>query len=391
MWFFKSPEIIYGEDALSYLDELQGSRAFIVTDPVLHGLGFTERIAEHLRRAGMEVGYFAEVEPEPSLQTVRRGAELLTAFAPDWIVGLGGSSAMDAAKAMWVLYERPDVEPDAIAPFLYLGLGRRARLLAIPTTAGTGAEATGALVLTDLTDGRKVSVISRETVPTLAVVDPSLTRDLPRRITADTGLDVLVHAVEGYTCTFRNDFSDGLCLKAMQLVFAYLPRVYADPHDLEARERMANAATIAGLGFGNSLAGLAHAMGHAFGATFKIPHGRTVALFLPYVMEFTAALPAEVTRYPDLAHALRLPEAAADEATATAAVIAAIRDLERRVEQPLTVAEMGISRERYEAALEQMCVFAEGDGTITVNARVPERPELIRLFRCAYDGQTVDF
>ncbi|MDW8270423.1 MAG: iron-containing alcohol dehydrogenase, partial [Anaerolineae bacterium] len=233
--------------------------------------------------------------------------------------------------------------------------------------------------------------ISRETVPTLAVVDPSLTRELPRRITADTGLDVLVHAVEGYTCTFRNDFSDGLCLKAMQMVFQYLPRVYADPHDMEAREHMANAATIAGLGFGNSLAGLAHAMGHAFGATFKIPHGRTVALFLPYVMEFTAALPAEVTRYPDLAHALRLPEAAADEATATAAVIAAIRDLERRVEQPLTVAEMGIPRDRYEAALEQMCVFAEGDGTITVNARVPERPELIRLFRCAYDGQTVDF
>ncbi len=391
MWFFKSPEIIYGEDALSYLDELPGSRAFIVTDPVLHGLGFSERIAEHLRKAGMEVGYFAEVEPEPSLQTVRRGAEQLAAFAPDWIVGLGGGSAMDAAKAMWVLYERPDVEPDAIAPFLFLGLGRRARLLAIPTTAGTGAEATGAIVLTDLSDGRKVSVISRETVPTLAVVDPSLTRELPRRITADTGLDVLVHAVEGYTCTFRNDFSDGLCLKALQLVFQYLPRAYADPHDMEAREHMANAATIAGLGFGNSLAGLAHAMGHAFGATFKIPHGRTVALFLPYVMEFTAALPAAVTRYPDLAYALRLPEANADDATATAAVIAAIRELERQVEQPLTVAAMGIARERYEAALEQMCVFAEGDGTITVNARIPERPELMRLFQYAYEGKRVDF
>ena len=391
MWFFKSPEIVYGEDALSYLDELPGSRAFIVTDPVLHSLGFTERIAYHLRKAGMEVGYFAEVEPEPSLQTVRRGAEQLRAFAPDWIVGLGGGSAMDAAKAMWVLYERPDIEPDAIAPFLFLGLGRRARLLAIPTTAGTGAEATGALVLTDLSDGRKVSVISRETVPTLAVVDPSLTRELPQRITADTGLDVLVHAVEGYTCTFRNDFSDGLCLKALQLVFQYLPRAYADPHDMEAREHMANAATIAGLGFGNSLAGLAHAMGHAFGATFKIPHGRTVALFLPYVMEFTAALPAEVTRYPDLAHALRLPEANADAATATAAVIATIRDLERRLEQPLSVAAMGIARERYEAALDQMCVFAEGDGTITVNARIPERPELIRLFQYAYEGRRVDF
>lgn len=391
MWFFKAPEVVYGDEALSYLDELQGKRAFIVTDPVLHKLGFTDLISQHLRTAGLEVGVFAEVEPEPSLQTVQRGAELLCDFQPDWIVGLGGGSAMDAAKAMWVLYERPDVQPDCIAPFVYLGLGKLARMIAIPTTAGTGAEATGALVLTDLVDGRKVSVISRETVPTLAIVDPILSKKLPQRITADTGLDVLVHAIEGYTCTFHNDFSDGPCLKAMQLVFDYLPRVYTDPEDMEARERMANAAAIAGIGFGNSLAGLAHAMGHAFGATFKIPHGRTVALFLPYVMEFTASLPAEVTRYCDLAHALRLPEANADGSVAAAAVIAAVRDLERRVGQPLTVAEMGIDRAEYETKLEQMCEFAEGDGTITVNARVPERDELIQLYRCAFDGMNVDF
>ncbi len=391
MWFFKAPEVIYGEEALSYLDELQGERAFIVTDPVLHKLGFTDLISQHLRTAGLEVGVFTEVEPEPSLQTVQRGAELLCEFQPDWIVGLGGGSAMDAAKAMWVLYERPDVQPDCIAPFLYLGLGKLARMIAIPTTSGTGAEATGAVVLTDLTDGRKVSVISRETVPTLAIVDPSLSKKLPQRITADTGLDVLVHAIEGYTCSFHNDFSDGPCLKAMQLVFDYLPRAYDAPDDMEARERMANAATIAGIGFGNSLAGLAHAMGHAFGATFKIPHGRTVALFLPYVMEFTASLPPEVTRYCDLAHALRLPEANDEHSIAAPAVIAAVRELEQRVGQPLTVAEMGIDRAEYEAKIEQMCEFAEGDGTITINARVPERDELIQLYRYAFDGKSVDF
>lgn len=391
MWFFKAPEVVYGEEALNYLDELQGERAFIVTDPVLHKLGFTEIVSEHLRTAGMQIGVFTEVEPEPSLQTVQRGAEMLCEFQPDWIVGLGGGSAMDAAKAMWVLYERPDVQPDCIAPFLYLGLGKLARLIAVPTTAGTGAEATGALVLTDLTDGRKVSVISRETVPTLAIVDPSLSKKLPQRITADTGLDVLVHAIEGYTCTFHNDFSDGPCLKALQLVFDYLPRAYEDGEDIEARERMANAAAIAGIGFGNSLAGLAHAMGHAFGATFKIPHGRTVALFLPYVMEFTASLPTEITRYCDLAHALRLPEASEDDVLMAPAVVAAVRDLERRLGQPLTVTEFGIGRAEYEAKIEQMCEFAEGDGTITVNARVPERDELIRLFRYAYDGKSVDF
>jgi alcohol dehydrogenase class IV len=391
MWFFKAPEVVYGEEALSYLDELQGERAFIVTDPVLHKLGFTEVVSQHLRAAGLEVGVFTEVEPEPSLQTVQRGAEQLCDFQPDWIIGLGGGSAMDAAKAMWVLYERPDVQPDCIAPFLYLGLGKLARMIAIPTTAGTGAEATGALVLTDLSDGRKVSVISRETVPTLAIVDPSLSKKLPQRITVDTGLDVLVHAVEGYTCTFHNDFSDGPCLKAMQLVFQYLPRVYDDAGDMEARERMANAATIAGIGFGNSLAGLAHAMGHAFGATFKIPHGRTVALFLPFVMEFTATLGDEITRYCDLAHALRLPEANESYDVAAPAVIAAVRQLERRLGQPLSVAEMGIDRAEYEARIEQMCEFAEGDGTITVNARVPERDELIRLFRYVYNGESVDF
>ncbi len=390
MWYFDAPEIIYGEGALDELSTMKGSRAFIVTDPVLHNLGFTERIAEKLQDAGMEVASFTAVEPEPSLQTVQKGAEQMRAFEPDVIVGLGGGSSMDAAKAMWVLYERPDLQPDEISPMMELNIGHKARLIAIPTTAGTGSEATWATVLTDKTDGRKLALGSRETMPTTAIVDPELTKDLPPRITADTGLDALTHAVEGYLSTFHNDFTDGICLKAIQLVFEYLPRAYAEPHDMEAREHMANAATLGGLGFINSWASLAHAMGHAFGGNFHIPHGRSVSLFLPYTLEYIAKEP-ELTRFRDIAHALRLPEGDADETAAAKAVIAAIRDLHRRLGQPLTVAEMGIGQEDYDARLEALVEFAEGDGTFISAVRIPEREDLENLFRYAYDGREIDF
>jgi alcohol dehydrogenase class IV len=388
MWFFNSPEIVFGEDALSYLDELSGRRAFIVTDPVLHELGFTEKVAAHLRTAGLEVAHFAEVEPEPSLETVYRGAEALRAFEPDWVVGLGGGSAMDAAKAMWVLYERPDLTADAISPLEKLGVGKKARLIAVPTTSGTGSETTWAIVLTDIAEGRKLGLGSRETLATLAVVDPSLTAALPPRITADTGIDALVHAIEGYTSQWRNDFSDGLCLKAAQLVFEYLPRAVTDGSDREAREKLANAAAIAGLGFGNSMAALAHALGHALGAVFHLPHGRCVGLFLPYTIEFVAT--GGASRYADIAHLLRL---ACDdgEAASAAALAGAIRDLMRQIGQPVSIAEMGVSRADFDAALERLCDFSEMDTQIVISARIPEREELVKLYQYAYEGRSVEF
>ncbi|HHB90683.1 MAG TPA: iron-containing alcohol dehydrogenase [Anaerolineae bacterium] len=390
MWYFDAPTIIYGEGALAELEQIQGSRAFIVTDPVLHKLGFTENVAGYLRNAGMEVAAFTEVEPEPSLQTVQKGAEQMRGFEPDVIVGLGGGSCIDAAKAMWVLYERPDLQPDEISPMIELNIGQKAKLIAIPTTAGTGSEATWATVLTDKSDGRKLALGSRETMPTIAIVDPEMSKNMPPRLTADTGLDALTHAVEGYISSFHNDFTDGICLKAIQLIFSYLPRAYENPHDMEAREHMANAATLAGLGFINSWASLAHAMGHAFGGQFHVPHGRSVSLFLPYTLEYIAKAP-ELTRFRDIAHALRLPEGDAEEPEAARAVIAAIRDLHRRLGQPLTVAELGISRKDYEARLEDLVEFAEGDGTFISAVRIPEREDLENLFLYAYDGREIDF
>jgi alcohol dehydrogenase class IV len=214
-----------------------------------------------------------------------------------------------------------------------------------------------------------------------------LTAKLPPRITADTGIDVLAHAIEGYTSNLRNDFCDGLCLKAAKMVFDYLPRAVADGSDAESREKMANAAAIAGLGFGNSMAALAHALGHSLGAVFHQPHGRCVGLYLPYTIEFVAN--GGGSRYADIAHFLRLPFA--DDATAAASLTCAVRDLLGQLGQPTSVKEMGISAAAHEAAIERLCDFAEMDTQIVMSARVPGRDELEKLYRYAYEGKNIDF
>jgi len=390
MWFFNSPEIIFGPGALDYLEEIQGQRAFIVTDANIVALGFVDLVRERLEKAGLACQVWSEVEPDPSLQTVERGAAAARAFEPDWIIGLGGGSCMDAAKGIWVLYERPDLAPDAINPIERLGLRQKARMIAIPTTSGTGAEATWAIVLTDTAEQRKLGLGSRENLPDMAIVDPLFAANLPPRLTADTGLDALTHAIEGYTSSWANDFCDGPCLKAVELVFKYLPRAYANSNDAEAREKMHNAATLAGLGFGNSMVALAHSMGHALGGVFHTPHGRAVGLFLPYSIEFIARGPTSApTRYGEIARFLGLP--AETEAQGAASLVAAIRDLMRQVEQPLTLQELGLSREELEANLEKLVDNAELDVYTVTSLRVPTREEIARLYRYAYEGKAVDF
>jgi alcohol dehydrogenase class IV len=382
MWIFASPQIIYGEGSLSYLERLTGARACIVTDATLLKLGLVEKVKAALASTGMALDVISDVEPEPSLETVRRGAARLLELCPQWIIALGGGSVMDAAKAMWVLYERPDISPDAINPVETLGLRQKARLVAIPTTTGTGSEATWAIVLTDTAESRKLGLGSRENLPDLAILDPELVLALPARLTADTGLDALTHAVEGYTSAMHNDFCDGLCLQAARLVFEWLPRVVADGTDLEARIHTQNAAAMAGLGFGNGMAALAHGMGHALGGALHVPHGRAVSLFLPYTIEYCAAEPG--TRYAGLASFLGLH--ASYEAEAAAGLAGAIRSLERRLGQPLTLPECGITRQAYESALDTLVWNALGDSQTVMSTRLPDEADLRRLFQLAWDG-----
>lgn len=387
MWFFSSPQVVFGEGALSYLAQIHGKRAYIITDAQMEKFGYVDLVKEQLANANIETRVFAEVDPEPSLDTVRRGAELLRAFEPDWIVGFGGGSAMDAAKAMWVLYERPDLSPEGISPLEYLGLGKKARLITISTTSGTGAEVTWAVVLSDPAEKRKLGLGSREALATIAIVDPQFVMKLPPRLTADTGLDALTHAIEGYASNWHNDFSDGLCLKAVDLIFKYLPCAYADGSDAEAREKMHNAAAIAGLGFINSMCTLAHAMGHSFGGAFHIPHGRSVSLFLPYTMEFAAN--GGNYRYADMARFIGLDAPSAEEGTHR--FIQAVRDLETRLESNRSVVSLGISRGDYESAMELLLDHAENDSQIVPSPRQPDRGELEKLFWYAYDGKAIDF
>lgn len=393
MWFFKAPEFFFGEDAASQLEMLNGRHAFIVTDANIAELGFVAFVQERLEGAGMASTVFAEVEPDPSLQTVMRGAQAMTAAQPDWVIGLGGGSCMDAAKAMWILYERPDLEPAAISPMEDLGLRQKARLICIPTTAGTGSESSYGIVLTDLEAKRKLTVGSREAVPDIAIVDPYFTQQMPAQLTADTGIDVLTHALEAYSCSWANDFTDGLCLQAAQMVFQYLPRAVANgADDFEAREKMANAASIAGMVLGNSQVALAHAMGHSAGAVFKqIPHGRITAVFLPYTIEFVTN--GGVGRYLPLVRFLfgMTPNDVSDESTAGLALAAAVRSLLRQIGQPTSLQAAGVDREALAAHLPLLVEHVEIDTNTLMSRRIPEMEEVEQLFWYAYEGKPVDF
>ena len=386
MWYFVSPQIVFGPDSLEALDELNGSQALIVTDANLVQLGIVEQVQAHLQKAGLSVSLFDQVEPDPSVQTVQRGAQVALEHQPDWIVGLGGGSSMDAAKAIWVLYERPDLHPAEINPFMPLGLRQKARLITIPTTSGTGAEVTWAIVLTDTEEQRKMGVGSRENCADLAIVDPALTVNMPPQLTADTGLDALTHAVEGFTCSWHTDFTDGLCIQATRMIFQYLPRAVENGSDMEARERMHNAATCAGLGFGNAMASLAHAMGHTLGALFHLPHGRAVSIFLPYTIEFFSHEgEGEPARFAALADAVGVNSGWG------LTLAQYIRDLCQRIGNPISVAQAGIEQGNYLASLDKLIEDAFNDTQILTAVRTPTYDQLRQLFLYAYEGRPVDF
>jgi alcohol dehydrogenase class IV len=387
VWNFVSPRIVFGEGALDVLDELQGQRALIVTDTNMVRIGLVDKVKKHLAKAGIEAHVFDQVEPDPSVQTVLQGAQVAQGVQPDWIIGLGGGSPMDAAKTIWVLYERPDIEPAAIGPVGDLGLRKKARLITIPTTSGTGAEATWGIVLTDTVEKRKMGLGHPENIADIAIVDPEMAAGMPPRLAADTGLDALVHAVEGYTCSWHTDLTDGLCLQATRLVFQYLVRAVSDDQDTEARERMHNAATCAGLGFGNAMASMAHAMGHSLGSAFHVPHGRAVGLFLPYTIEFFA--PQAPERFAELSTIAGFPNDGGEPAAREFAQH--IRELCRQIGNPTSVSEAGIGRKDYEQQLDKLVDDALNDTQMVTALRAPSLEETRQLFLYAYEGRPVDF
>jgi alcohol dehydrogenase class IV len=388
MWIITFPRtIVAGEDALEYLKEVEGKRALIVTDKVICKLNYVKKVASYLEAAGFQVEVFDEVEPEPSMETIVKGAEFAKNYNPDWFIGLGGGSCMDAAKAIWVVYERPDLAVDAINPLEKLGLRKKARLICIPTTSGTGSDATWATIITDVKERRKLELTCREMVADITILDPELPKSMPPRLVADTGIDALAHAIEGYVSQWRNDFSDAFAIRAIKFIFEYLPTAYKNPDDTEAKEKMHNAATMAGIAFSNSQVGIAHAMGHAFGAIFHIPHGRAVSVFLPYSIEYSKR--EAMQRYADIAREIEI--LAENNEEAVEKLVKAVKSLSREVGEPLSIKEMGISREQFEKEFDELVVRAANSSCTFMNPRVPDVEDVKKLFNYAYEGRTIDF
>ncbi|MEM3832553.1 MAG: iron-containing alcohol dehydrogenase [Thermoprotei archaeon] len=380
MWWFVVPsKIAFGEDALDALNEMRGKRALIITDRVMVNLGYIKLVEGRLREYSFDVMYFDGVEPEPSTEVVYRALKMANEFKPDWFVAVGGGSAIDTAKAVWVLYERPDKKIEEINPLEPLGLRNRARFVCIPTTSGTGSESTWAIVITDKESLRKMELASREVLPDLVILDPKFTLSMTPRLTADTGMDALAHAIEAYVSAWRNDYSDALAEKAVELIFKYLPRAYKNGSDLEAREKMHHAADMAGMAFSNSQIGIAHALAHAFGAVFHVPHGRSVGLFLPYSIQYNWSHASD--RYRKLA----------DRAGVNKNLDQAVIELLKELEQPISVKQLSVSKDEYFTKLDLLVSRSMESTGITVNPRPVEEKNCRKMFEYAYDGRVIDF
>ncbi|GLV86302.1 aldehyde-alcohol dehydrogenase [Streptomyces lavendulae subsp. lavendulae] len=408
-WFKVPPKIYFERNSLRYLGEMEGiGRVSIVTDETMVALGFVRKVTDILRsRPGpVAIQVIDTVEANPELSTVRAGAALMRDFGPDTIIGLGGGSPMDAAKVMWLMYERPEVEfGDAKEKFFdvrkrayrFPALGEKARMIAVPTTSGTGSEVTPFAVISDPAAARKYPLADYALTPDVAIVDPVLPMGLPPTVTADSGFDALTHATEAYVSAYSNDYTDGLCLQAIKLVFGNLRRCVADgPNDPEARERMHNAGTVAGMAFANAFLGLVHAMAHTLGNTFGIAHGRTNAILLPHVIRYNGTVSHKATPWPkaevyraperfqEIARTLGLP--AATPAEGVESYAAAVEELRAGCGIPASFAEAGVDERAFMEALPEQAMNAYVDQCAPANPRMPMIDDMERLMREAYHG-----
>ena len=409
MQWFKVPEKIYFESgSISYLEKMPDiERAFIVTDPGMIKFGYVDKILYHIRKREKHVHceIFSDVESDPSFDTINKGLELINSFKPDVIIALGGGSAIDAAKGMWLFYEHPDADVEGLKlkfmdirkrTYKFPKLGQKAKMVAIPTTSGTGSEVTSFAVLTDKEKNKKYPLADYELTPDVAIIDPDLVMSLPKSITADTGMDVLTHAIESYVSNMASDYTDGLAEKAIELVFKYLVKAYEHGDDKEAREKMHNASTIAGMAFTNAFLGINHSLAHKIGAEFHLPHGRINAILLPYVIKYNSKMPTKFVSFPkyeyfiadrkyaEIAKKNGLKADTVEEGVNS--LIGAVRELNQSLNIPGSFKEAGIDEKEFMDKLDLLADRAFEDQCTTANPRVPLVHELKQILIDSYYG-----
>ncbi|MHA1378927.1 MAG: iron-containing alcohol dehydrogenase [Candidatus Helarchaeota archaeon] len=391
MWFFSSPrKIVFGPNSLKYLGQIEPKKVFVVTDKVCQELGFVDLIAKNLK-SKPEIQVFNEVMPDPTMEIVEKGAKVCIEYGPDLIIGLGGGSVMDAGKGIWFMYEHPGKNIRNISFTQKIEM-KKAEYICVPTTSGTGSDATWAVVYTDTqAGGAKTGFGSRDIVPIVSILDPILPKNMPPKLTMGTGLDVLTHAIEGYITSFKNEISDGHCLNAIRLIFENLETAVKNGNDIKARNKVHIAATVAGMGFGNSQAGIAHSIGHSAGACFHKPHGQCVGLALPYVMQYGANNdPGVKTLLAEIAQrSLDIWEKDVDKAYQ--GLITAIRELYQNIGAPMTLKDLGLSEKDFKDNLDKFVSLSNSDPCTVSNRPVPDEEDFRKIIQCIWDGKNIDF
>ncbi len=412
MLWFRVPEKIYFKFgcipvALKELKDMGKTKAFIVTDKVLYELGFVNRVTAVFESLGIDFKVFFDVEPDPTLLTARKGAAEMNSFKPDVIVALGGGSPMDAAKIMWVLYEHPEVRFEDLAMrfmdirkrvYKFPTMGQKAMMVSIPTSSGTGSEVTPFAVITDEKTGVKYPLADYELTPDMAIVDAELMLHMPKGLTAASGIDALTHSIEAYASVLASEYTNGLALESIRLIFKYLPQAYEDgPDNVKAREKMAHAATMAGMAFANAFLGVCHSMAHKLGSMHHIPHGIANGLLIDHVIRFNAVdnpkkqtafpqykYPNVKWRYATIADYLRLGGNTEDEKVEL--LISAIDELKEKVNIPKTIHEAGVTSDKFYSTLDEMCEQAFDDQCTGANPRYPLISEIKNMYINAFEG-----
>ena len=399
MWFFYSPNIIFGEDSLNFLENISGNRCFIVTDKGIEDAGLLIILTEKLDKYQKSYMIFNEIVPDPHEEDVMKGKEECIKYAPDLIIAIGGGSVIDTAKAIWCLYEFPEYTIDNIQinSTELFEMGKKAKLIAITTNSGTGAETTNVAVISRYEDNiwKKVFCMNKGLVPTYAIVDPIFTKNMPLKITTSSAFDALAHSVECLVSLWGNEFSNAMALKAIELIFRYLPTVYKDGTNKEARDMMHQAASISGLAFGNAQIMLAHTLGHTFGSLFHVPHGEACGISLPYAVQYVLNDPSgtgeAVKIYGKLAKQLGWAKWDEDDKKAAYRVVDKIKELQKEIDFPTSLKETGVSKKDFEDNFKTLIMLCFQEATSVLVPRIPNKADFEKLFIYTYEGKDIDF